>query len=30
VAEVHLHPQFQTARTHLLTMPFDFVITIFV
>ncbi len=27
VAEVHLHPQFQTARTHLLTMPFDFVIT---
>ncbi len=27
VAEVHLHPQFETARTHLLTMPFDFVIT---
>src|SRR5262245_9213251 len=27
IAEVHLHPQFETARTHLLTMPFDFVIT---
>src|SRR3990172_3930809 len=27
VAEVHLHAQFETARTHLLTMPFDFVIT---
>jgi len=27
VAEVHLHPQFETARTHLLTMPFDFLVT---
>ncbi|MGB7217206.1 MAG: hypothetical protein WBD07_00220 [Vicinamibacterales bacterium] len=27
IAEVHLHPQFETARTHLLTMPFDFVVT---
>jgi ActR/RegA family two-component response regulator len=26
-AEVHLHPQFETARTHLLTMPFDYVVT---